>query len=143
MLSARSASTIGALFSSRSAATRVMPVSPDELERWLEQQARELRAEAPHGTVRLSRLTQGRPAVDLVVGWLVELELAEGEPLLAGHRLADALRDMRLLGLQPTLLARAACGRTEEQRDRPRHRGARGPTLRRRRRVARLASGAL
>jgi hypothetical protein len=82
-----------------------MPVSAHELERWLEQQVRELRAEAPHATVRLSRLTQGRPGADLDVGWLVELELAEGEPLLAGHRLADALRDMRLLGLEPTLLA--------------------------------------
>jgi hypothetical protein len=82
-----------------------VPVSADELERWLEQQVNELRAEAPHATVRLSRLTQGRPGADLDVGWLVELELAEGEPLLAGHRLADALRDMRLLGLQPTLLA--------------------------------------
>jgi hypothetical protein len=82
-----------------------VPVSADELERWLEQQVNELRAEAPHATVRLSRLTLGRPGADLDVGWLVELELAEGEPLLAGHRLADALRDMRLLGLQPTLLA--------------------------------------
>jgi hypothetical protein len=82
-----------------------VPVS-DELERcWLEQQASELRAAAPHGTVRLSRLTPGRPDAYLDVGWLVELELPEGEPLLAGHRLADALRDMRLLGLQPTLLA--------------------------------------
>jgi hypothetical protein len=80
------------------------PVSADELERWLERQVRELRAAAPHGTVRLSRLTQGRPD-KLYVGWLVELELAAGEPLLGEHRLADALRDMRLLGLQPTLLA--------------------------------------
>jgi hypothetical protein len=80
-------------------------VSVDELEGWLELEVDELRASAPHGTVRLSRLTQGRPGADLDVGWLVELELAEDEPLLAGHRLADALRDMRLLGLQPTLLA--------------------------------------
>lgn len=80
-------------------------VSADELDQWLEQQVRELRAVAPHGTVRLSRLTEGRPGTDLEPGWLVELELAEEEPLLAGDRLADALRDMRLLGLQPTLLA--------------------------------------
>jgi hypothetical protein len=39
------------------------------------------------------------------MGWLIELDLPEGEPLLTGARLADALRDMRLLGLQPTLLA--------------------------------------
>jgi hypothetical protein len=82
-----------------------VPVSVDDLEGWLELEVDELRASAPHGTVRLSRLTQGRPGADLDVGWLVELELAEDEPLLAGHRLADALRDMRLLGLQPTLLA--------------------------------------
>jgi hypothetical protein len=79
-----------------------VPVSADELERWLEQQLNDLRAEAPHGTIRLSRLTQGLPSA---IGWLVELELGEEEPLLAGNRLADALRDMRLLGLQPTLLA--------------------------------------
>jgi hypothetical protein len=82
-----------------------VPVSADELEHWLEQQVHDLRAEAPQATVRLSRLTQGAPGADLEIGWLVELELAEDEPLLAGHRLADALRDMRLLGLQPTLLA--------------------------------------
>jgi hypothetical protein len=31
--------------------------------------------------------------------------MAEGDPLLGGQRLADSLRDMRLLGLQPTLFA--------------------------------------
>jgi hypothetical protein len=89
-----------------------VPVAADELQRWLERQVHELRAEAPHATVRLSRLTQAGPSADLEIGWLVELELGEDEPLLAGHRLADALRDMRLLGLQPTLLAaRGANGR--------------------------------
>jgi hypothetical protein len=82
----------------------VVPVSTDELERWLERQVHELRVEAPQGTVRLSRLTQGLPSADLDIGWLLELELPEEEPLLARDRLADALRDMRLLGLQPTLL---------------------------------------
>lgn len=78
-----------------------VPVSAEELEGWLEQQTANLRLEAPHGTIRLSRLTQGLPSA---IGWLLELELAEEEPLLAGDRLADALRDMRLLGLEPTLL---------------------------------------
>ena len=82
-----------------------VPVSADELELWLERQVHDLRVEAPQATVRLSRLTQGGPSTDLDIGWLVELDLREGEPLLAGHRLANALRDMRLLGLQPTLLA--------------------------------------
>ena len=82
-----------------------VPVSGDELEHWLAQQMDDLRVEAPQATVRLSRLPQGARGADIEIGWLVELELAEDEPLLAGHRLTDALRDMRLLGLQPTLLA--------------------------------------
>ena len=82
----------------------VVPVAADELEQWLEQEVRDLRADAPAGIIRLSRLTQG-PTADYDIGWLVELELPAGEPLLTGHRLDEALRDMRLLGLQPTLLA--------------------------------------
>jgi hypothetical protein len=81
------------------------PVSLDELEGWLEQHVDELRAAAPGAILRLSRLTHGGPATDLDIGWLVELELADGEPLLGGPWLADSLGDMRLLGLQPTLLA--------------------------------------
>jgi hypothetical protein len=82
-----------------------VPISSDELERWLEQQVDGLRAEAPQGTIRLSRLTQGLPSSDVDIGWLLELELPEEDPLLERNRLAEALRDMRLLGLQPTLLA--------------------------------------
>ena len=78
-----------------------VPVSADELEAWLEQQVTHLRAEAPHGTIRLSRLTQGLPSP---IGWLIEVELDAAEPLLARERLAHVLRDMRLRGLQPTLL---------------------------------------
>jgi len=81
------------------------PVSHDDLERWLERHVRELRAAAPQATFRISRLTQGGPTADLDIGWLVELELAEGEPLLENERLTSSLRDMRLLGLEPTLLA--------------------------------------
>jgi hypothetical protein len=55
-----------------------VPVSADELEHWLEQQVHDLRTEAPQATVR-----------------------AEDEPLLAGHRLADALRDSRTSPRRP------------------------------------------
>lgn len=82
-----------------------VPVSAEELERWLEQQVDRLRAEVPRGTVRLSRLTQDLPSVDVPIGWLLELELPESEPLLGRDRLTDEFRDMRLLGLEPTLLA--------------------------------------
>jgi hypothetical protein len=86
------------------------PVSADELEGWLEHEVSDLRLQAPHGTVRLSRLIQGPPSGQLDIGWLIELELAEDERLLSGDRLAHALRDMLLLGLQPTLLAPAPRG---------------------------------
>jgi hypothetical protein len=79
-----------------------VPVSAEELEGWLERQAEELRANSPQGVLRLSRLTQGREG-HINVGWLIELEF--DEEALADGLLADALRDMRLLGLQPKLLA--------------------------------------
>jgi hypothetical protein len=82
-----------------------VPISSDELEGWLEIEVKDLRAQAPHATVRVSRLTQGLPDAHLDIGWLIELELDPDEPLLAGDRLSEALRDMRLLGLKPTLLA--------------------------------------
>jgi hypothetical protein len=82
-----------------------VPISSDELEGWLEIEVKDLRAQAPHATVRVSRLTQGLPDAHLDIGWLIELELDPNEPLLAGDRLTQALRDMRLLGLHPTLLA--------------------------------------
>jgi hypothetical protein len=82
-----------------------VPISADELEEWLDGQVNGLRAKVPQGTVRLSRLTQGFPSADVDIGWLLELELPEEEPLLRRDRLDEALTDMRLLGLQPTLLA--------------------------------------
>ena len=81
------------------------PVAADELERWLEQETDALRADAPHAIVRVSRLTQARDDGELYVGWLVELDLPDGEMSFSEAQLANALRDMRLLGLQPTLLA--------------------------------------
>ena len=82
-----------------------VPISIDELEGWLEGQVDELRAEAPHATIRLSRLTQSGPRTEISIGWLVEIEMAERDRPLSGRWLTDALRDMRLLGLQPTVLA--------------------------------------
>ena len=81
-----------------------VPVAADELEGWLEKQVGELRFAAPRSIVRLSRLIQNLPDTQIHIGWLVELELADGEALLAGHGLDDALRDMRLLGLEPSML---------------------------------------
>jgi hypothetical protein len=91
----------------------IAPVSADELQGWLELEVHELRAAVPRGTVRLSRLTQEAPTADLEIGWLVELEVPEGEPPPGEDRLADALRDMRLLGLEPKLLVPAHPGASD------------------------------
>ena len=89
-----------------------VPIAADELEGWLELEVQDLRAQAPHATIRLSRLTQCRADAQLDIGWLIELELDPTEPLLAGDRLPRALTDMRLLGLQPTLLTPHTNGRS-------------------------------
>jgi hypothetical protein len=82
-----------------------VPISSDELEGWLEIEVKDLHAQARQATVRLSRLTQELPNAQIDIGWLIELELDPDARLLTDDRLTQALRDMRLLGLQPTLLA--------------------------------------
>ena len=81
-----------------------VPVSTAELQGWLEQEVAGLRDRAPLGTIRLSRLIQELPNLDVGLGWLIEFEVPEDQPLLRGNHLSSVLRDLRLLGLQPTLL---------------------------------------
>ena len=81
-----------------------VPASTAELYDWLEEQVGDLRAYAPEGTIRLSSLIQPLPTGERNIGWLVELALPEGESFLRGARCAALLRDLRLLGLQPTVL---------------------------------------
>jgi hypothetical protein len=81
-----------------------VPVSPDELERWVDQQIAGIRASAPTATVRLSRVAQELPGGSADVGWLLELGFPEAERRAAQAQLAETLRDMRLLGFQPTVL---------------------------------------
>lgn len=81
-----------------------VPVAGEELERWLERTLEELRRDVPEGTIRLSRLTDPLPTTDVGIGWLIEFDLPEHRFLDRG-RLASVLRDLRLLGFQPTLLA--------------------------------------
>src|SRR5215210_1721845 len=83
------------------------PTSPAELEGWLEPQLDQLRASAPV-IVRMSRLTQSLPSSQVASGLLIEVELTdEAHPVdhdQLSEILADVIRDMRLLGMQPLLL---------------------------------------
>jgi hypothetical protein len=80
------------------------PVASGELEEWLAREVEGIRAAAPDATVRLMRLSQALSAGRIAVGWLIEVEGLRGEVALTDIQLDAVLRDMRLLGLQPTLL---------------------------------------
>lgn len=84
------------------------PASSVELTDWLEGKVAQLRTGTPRRLVRLTRLVQDLPAATVDDGWLIEVQL-EGErpeersgPLMAA--LEEIVRDMRILGLDPTLL---------------------------------------
>src|SRR5687768_15095569 len=62
------------------------PTPAEEFASWLEREVADLRAEAPQGTVRLSSLTQHLPNTDVDIGWLLELEVPDDDPL-QGRRL--------------------------------------------------------
>jgi hypothetical protein len=81
-----------------------VPVAAEELERWLERGLEELRRDIPRGTIRLSRLTEPLPTTDVDIGWLIEFDLPADQSQHDRGRLASMLRDLRLLGFQPTLL---------------------------------------
>jgi hypothetical protein len=77
------------------------PVALPEIEAWLQREVGRIRDEVPGATVRLLRLSQELPSGDHSVGWLIELEV---DVSLVETGLAAVLSEMRLLGLQPTVL---------------------------------------
>jgi len=84
------------------------PASTVELTDWLEGKVALLRDETPAALVRLTRLVQDLPGARVDDGWLIEVQL-EGEgpverPGPLAVSLEEILRDMRILGLDPTLL---------------------------------------
>jgi hypothetical protein len=80
----------------------------DGLEGWLELEVKDLQAHLRPATVRLSRLTQPSPHLDS--GWLIEVERQGEQPPLTEERLAELLASIRLLGVEPFVLAPAAAG---------------------------------
>jgi hypothetical protein len=79
-------------------------VATEEIEHWLRREVERLRESAPQSVIRLLRLSQRVPTGEAGLGWLIELDAANGQPAFDDDRLAAVLRDLRLLGLQPTLL---------------------------------------
>jgi hypothetical protein len=63
-----------------------------------------LRTISPLSTVRLSNLVQNLPDSDVEIGWLLEAESPADDAQRVVAQLRDLVRDLRLMGLQPTLL---------------------------------------
>jgi hypothetical protein len=56
------------------------------------------------GTIRVSRLAPALVTVRAGVGWLLEFEFRQDESLLDWQYLAALITDLRVLGLEPTIL---------------------------------------
>ena len=110
------ASRIGPWFNSPSAASHVCLVpAADELEQWLEQQVDALRAQAPHANHPAFTADPGPAQPRNRVAGRARTRRGRAPPRRE-PRLTGALRDMRLLGLQPTLLAPLDLSRWSDSR---------------------------
>ena len=91
-----------------------VPTSGVALEEWLEERLTELREQIPEAIVRLDRLTQELPSGTSQDGWLLEFQFPESLLDLDRGPVVEALRDMRLLGFSPILLAPASLDDSSE-----------------------------
>ena len=82
------------------------PVPKKEVEHWLEDEVERLRAGTPHASFRVHRITATEMTESAGIGWLIELDATCGGEPLDGERVDAVLRDLRLLGLGPTLLGK-------------------------------------
>lgn len=80
------------------------PVAPEELQKWLTAETKRLREAAPDAAIRLLRLSQPGPEGEIAVGWQIELGMTPSESALDDDSLRELLGDLRLLGLQPSVL---------------------------------------
>lgn len=80
------------------------PVASEELQRWLTAEIDRLRIDVPEAAIRLLRLSQPGPEGEIEVGWQIELGVTPPASPLDEQSLGELLRDLRLLGLQPSVL---------------------------------------
>lgn len=86
------------------------PVASGELQRWLTAEIDRLRVDVPEAAIRLLRLSQPGPEGEIEVGWQIELGVAPPVCPLDDRSLGELLRDLRLLGLQPSVLRAGSSG---------------------------------
>lgn len=80
------------------------PVADEELQRWLTAEVKRLGEDIPEAAIRLLRLSQPGPEGEIGVGWQIELGVNPPKPPLSDQSLAALLGDLRLLGLEPSVL---------------------------------------
>ncbi|MBS1888166.1 MAG: hypothetical protein JSU06_13355 [Actinobacteria bacterium] len=80
------------------------PLATDEVQKWLTAEVGRLREDAPEAAIRLLRLSQAGPEGEIGVGWQIELGVTLPEAPLDQQSLSHLLGDLRLLGLQPSVL---------------------------------------
>lgn len=80
------------------------PVASEELQGWLTAEVERLRDDVPEAAIRLLRLSQPGSEGEIEVGWQIELSVVPPGPPLADRSLRRLLRNLRLLGLQPSVL---------------------------------------
>jgi hypothetical protein len=73
-------------------------------EQWLERKRGASPVAMTDGTVRVSRLTPALATVRGGLGWLIEFHLQEDASLIDWQCVAALVTDLRLLGLEPTVL---------------------------------------
>lgn len=98
------------------------PVSTVEVDAWLEAEVERIREDlGPDTRMRLLRLWQVLPSGRQLGGWLLEFEDLDDSDGLANGTVEQIVRDMRLLGLQPTVLAPARPGTAARSVERVAH----------------------
>ena len=85
------------------------PAPASELTEWLEGKVAELREQSPQFLVRLARLSQDLTEATIDDGWLIEVEprgdASSNHAVPSPSVVEQLLRDMRILGLDPVVLA--------------------------------------
>ena len=80
------------------------PVATEEVQKWLTAEVGRLHEEAPDAAIRLLRLSQAGPEGEIGVGRQIELGITHPEAPLKQQTISELLGDLRLLGLQPSVL---------------------------------------
>ena len=85
--------------------SRPASLAPDEAETWLRGAVEKLSAVAPAQALAVAALHDGNADRAVEWDWLVELDLPDHDDQDARRGLSELLLDLRLLGMQPSVVA--------------------------------------